>query len=208
MEKQSSPGQITKRKLLAVEGNDEVTFFDELFKHMGMEGIAEVHEVGGKDQFKNKMPALLSITGAGNLEAIAIIRDADDSSENAFKSVIGVLKQNGLQTPEKPGEFCQGNPKVGVFIMPDNCSPGMLENICLETVKDAEEMECVDRFIDCVNELKKLPKEKDIPKARVQAFLAIKPDVPNSIGRGAQKKHWDFDSAELNPLKDFLSQLK
>jgi len=207
MEKQFSPGQITKKNLLAVEGNDEVIFFNELLRHMGMDESVEVFEVGGKDRFKKKIPVLLRTPGAGNLQAIAIIRDADDSFENAFKSVQGVLKQNLLPAPKNPGEFTQGNPKVGVFILPDNFSPGMLENICLETVKNAEEMECVDRFIDCTRGLKKLPVEKDIPKARVQTFLAIKPDVPNSIGRGAQKRHWNFDSPGLYPLKNFLSQL-
>ncbi len=208
MERQYSPVQITKKKLLAVEGTDEVNFFIELFKHMGMEGIIEVREMGGKDQFKRKIPALKNIPGYNNLEAIAVIRDADNSCVNTFKSIKGVLKQNGLQTPENPGEFSQGKPKVGVFIMPDNKSCGTLESLCLETVKDVEEMECVDRFIDCAKELKKLPGDKDIPKTKVQTFLAIKPDVPNSIGRGAQKKIWNFDSTELDPLKYFLSQLK
>ena len=92
--------------------------------------------------------------------------------------------------------------------MPDNSRKGMLEDLCLETVKDNEEMECIDRFIECTQQLKNLPHKKDHSKAMVQAFLAVKPDVPNSVGRGAQKKHWNFDSPGLAALKDFLSQLK
>jgi hypothetical protein len=208
MEKQSSPLEITKKKLLAVEGNDEDNFFSALFKHMGIEDIIQVWPVGGKDQFKNKIPALLKNTGFRGLEAIAIIRDADTSCENTFKSVKGVLEKNGLQPPRKPGAFSHGNPKVGVFIMPDNKSKGMLESLCLETVKDAKEMECVNRFIECANQLDNPPKEKDIDKAKVQAFMAIMPEVPGMLGLGAKKRCWDFDSAELVPLKNFLSELK
>lgn len=206
---QPSPEPITKKKLLAVEGNDEKSFFKELFKYMGMDAIVQVLDVAGKDNFKKEMPLLKKATGFNDLEAIGIIRDADDSFENAFKSVINVLEKiEDLKVPKKPGEFSQGNPKVGVFIMPDNSHPGMLEDLCLETVKDTEEMKCVKQFLDCAKQLENPPKEKDIPKAQVQTFLAVMPDVPNSVGRGAQKKLWNFDAAELKPLKDFLSQLK
>ncbi|MDQ1350737.1 MAG: hypothetical protein QG657_1039, partial [Acidobacteriota bacterium] len=164
--------------------------------------------------FKIELPTLLNGSGVSNLEAFAIIRDADDSFENAFKSVINVLEKiEDLKVPKKPGEFSRGNPKVGVFIMPDNSHPGMLEDLCLKTVKDTEAMECVKQFLDCAKKLENPPKTKDIPKAKVQAFLALMPNVPDSVGRGAQrkaqgKKIWNFDAAELSPLKDFLSQLK
>lgn len=83
----------------------------------------------------------------------------------------------------------------------------MLEDLCLETVKDEEGMECVNRFIDCANQLENPPKNKDIPKAKVQAFLAIKPGVFDMVGLGAKKKYWDFDSIALKPPKNFLSEL-
>ena len=95
----------------------------------------------------------------------------------------------------------------GVFIMPDNKNSGMLEDLCLETVKYEKGMECVNRFIICANRLEKPPKEKDIAKAKVQAFLAIMPGVFDKAGLGAQKGYWDFDSAPLEPLKNFLSEL-
>jgi hypothetical protein len=199
---------ITKKKLLAVEGQDEIAFFKELFEHMGMLDIVDLLEVKGKDNFKNEIPLLTRTTGFNDLEAVAIIRDADDSYKSAFESVKSVLKKNSLQAPERPGEFSQGNPKVGVFIMPDNKNSGMLENLCLETVKEKEEMKCVNRFIDCANQLENPPKPKDIAKAKVQAFLALMPEVPNQVGLGAKKRCWDFDSAELAPLKNFLSELK
>jgi len=208
MEEKKDLQKITKKRLLAVEGKDEVSFFNELFKHMGMEDIVDVQEVGGKDQFKKKIPALKTIPGYSNLEAIAIIRDADESVENTFKSVGGVLKESGLQTPKNPGEFSQGTPKVGVYIMPDNKNSGALETLCLRTVKDKKEMDCVKQFIDYANRLENPPKEKDIDKAKVQAFLAIMPKVPDMLGIGSQKGYWDFDSPQLTPLREFLSELK
>lgn len=207
MAKQPSPEKITKKKLLVVEGNDEKIFFQELFKHMAKENITDIQDVGGKDNFKNNMPTLTRIPGFNEVEAIAVVRDADGSCRSAFDSVKGILKENGLLPPEKPGKFSQGNPKVGVFIMPDNKKSGMLENLCLKTVKDEEGMECVNLFVDCANQLTNPPKNKDIAKVKVQAFLAIRPGVFDMVGLGAKKKYWDFDSAALDPLKKFLSEL-
>lgn len=197
---------ITKAKLLAVEGHDEVIFFNELFKYIGIEDSVELWEVGGKDQFKNKMPVLQKTTGFNKLETIGIIRDADESFENAFKSIKGVLEKMKFQAPERAGEFTAGIPKIGIFVMPDNVNEGSLENLCLDTVKDDDAMECVDQVINCAKKLKKPP--KNIPKAKTQAFLALMPEIAKNLGNGAQKGYWNFDSQRLKPLIDFLNQLK
>ncbi|MCP5105219.1 MAG: hypothetical protein GY950_17655 [bacterium] len=196
---------ITKRKLLVVEGKDEIVFFEELFKHIGMVDTVELREVGGKDQFKKDLPALKIATGFNKLETIAVIRDADESFEGAFESIRGILNKMGFRTPGRPGEFSPGTPRVGIFIMPDNANQGMLENLCLDTVKDDEAMKCVNQFIDCSQKLKKKP--RNIHKARAHAFLSVMPEIANSVGRGAQKGHWDFDSTKLKPLIKFIGQL-
>lgn len=208
-EKQQCPIPVTKRKLLMVEGKDEVNFFEEFFKHLEINDVVDIREVRGKDNFRNQIPALISkVSGSAKLEKVAIIRDADESSMSAFESIKGILKANNFKGPEKPGEFSGDNPRIGVFIMPDNKNNGMLENLCLESIKGDSGLECVDKFIDCANQFENRLKEKDIAKAKVQAFLSIVPEVPNSIGVGAKKGVWNFDSPQLQPLIDFLSQLK
>jgi hypothetical protein len=197
---------FTKQRLLAVEGNDEVNFFEVLLTKIGIFDNVDIRAIGGKDQFKVKLPAFRIATGFNSLEKIAIIRDADDNANNTFKSVIGVLKSNGLKPPRKPGEFTGGNPSVGVFIIPDNSSEGMLEDLCLETVQDHPAIKCVDTFINCTQDLSEPP--KNVAKARVQAYLAAKPTIAPSLGVGAQKGYWDFTSENLRPLIYFLEQLK
>ena len=199
-------GILTRTKLLAVEGTDEIIFFEELFKHIGMLDKVELREVGGKDQFKIKMPALQKTTGFNNLESIAIIRDADENFKGAFESIKKILEKMNLRVPTRPGTFADGIPKVGIFIMPDNSSKGMLENLCLDTVKDDKVMECVDQLIDCAKKLKKQP--KNAAKTKAQAYLSLMPEIANSVGRGAQKGYWNFDSSELIPLIHFINQLK
>ncbi|UCH93823.1 MAG: hypothetical protein JSV88_26635 [Candidatus Aminicenantes bacterium] len=175
-------------------------------EYIGILDSVDIRCSEGKDNFKNLMPGFKFVTGFKNIEKIAVIRDADENAKDAFKSVTGVLKKAGFQSPKRPGEFSSGCPSLGVFIMPDNSSKGMLEDLCLESVKDHEAMRCVDDFIACSQKLPEGP--KNISKAKVQVFLAAKPRIANSIGLAAQKGYWNFNSEKLQPLINFLRQLK
>jgi len=203
------------RKVLLGEGKDEVNFFNALLRHMN---ILDVHtdEGGGKNRFPEKLIALKKARGffdpSGSclVSHFAVIRDKDE--DNAFASVAGTLQKEGFMPPQKSGKFSDAKPKVGVFIMPGDTIKGtMLEDLCLETVKDHPAMKCVDEFSSCVSALKSPPKNISKAKAQVfkaQVFLATQPEIVDSVGLGAQKKYWDFGSDCLAELKDFLTHLK
>jgi hypothetical protein len=42
---------------------------------------------------------------------------------------------------------------------------------------------------------------------KAQAFLAAQTDFVDSVGLGAQKRYWNFDSPALDELKHFLENL-
>ncbi|MHC4216239.1 MAG: DUF3226 domain-containing protein [Planctomycetota bacterium] len=67
-------------------------------------------------------------------------------------------------------------------------------------------MTCVNEFASCISALE--PTAKNIPKAKVQVFLATQPEIVDSVGLGALKKYWDFESPALDELKEFLNNLK
>ncbi|KJU87655.1 hypothetical protein MBAV_000152 [Candidatus Magnetobacterium bavaricum] len=125
--------KIVSKIVLAVEGKDEKNFFEALLKYMGIGGY-EIHDVGGKDQFITKLPALKKKTDFKDVRILAIIRDAEESAENTFKSVVNILQNIKLPTPAKVNQFTSpedGTPVVGVYIMPGNADSGMLEDLCL-----------------------------------------------------------------------------
>lgn len=198
-------GAICLKKIIAVEGQDEVYFLDALLKNMKI-GDIEVRAVGGKQQFKDKLPALIRMSGFSDVEVLAIIRDADNDANAAFKSISNILRKEGFKPATEVTQFSEGSPKIGIFIMPGNADAGMLENLCLETVENHSAMDCVRPFANCISELKESP--NNIVKAKVQAFLAAMPKLVNSVGLGAQKGYWDFDSEELTDLKLFIDNLK
>ncbi len=196
------------KKVLAVEGKDECYFFDAFLRDLKITDY-EIHVVGGKDRFKENLPALVEARGfLDNVEILAVIRDADKDANESWDSVCGILKKANLVPPPRRNEFSsdENKPVVGIFIMPGNSDTGMLEDLCLRSVKDNPAMECVEIFSKCVSKISKPP--KNMAKAKAQAFLAAMPDIVNSVGLGAQKKYWDFESDEMADLRSFINKLK
>ena len=203
-------GPIISRKIIAVEGPDDDNFFAALLRHMQITDF-DIRFVGGKDEFRRKLPALKNVSGFFNpddscfVTHLAIIRD--QNGDNAFASVARIVEREGFIPPETHARFSNGNPKVGIFIMPGKTIQGrMLEDLCLKTVEKHPAMKCVDEFMSCVSLLETKP--KNIPKAKAQTFLAAQPDIVNSVGLGAQKNYWNFESSALDELKEFLNNLK
>ena len=205
---------INSKKVIAVEGKDEINFFNALLRHMNITDF-DIREIGGKDQFPKKLPALLKARGfylgdgSSFVTHLAIIRDRDE--DKAFKSIATIVANAGLKPPTKHSEFSNGFPKVGIFIMPGETIDGtMLEDLCLKTVENHKAMTCVNEYASCISALEPTP--KNIPKSKVQifkaqVFLAAQPEIVDSVGLGAQKKYWDFESHALDELKKFLLQL-
>lgn len=202
------------RKLIAVEGQDEVYFFNELIRFIGISNI-EVWEVGGKTQFKPQFAEFIKLRGFDELESIAFVCDADNkSAARSFSSLCRIIKNvtteepsfhGNIVLPSRMGEFSEGNPKIGIYVMPNNSDCGMLETLCLENVRDDPAMECVNEFIKCALLLDEKP--KNIQKAKVQTFLASKEEIANRLGLGALKRYWKFESPAWNKLKTFISSL-
>ena len=197
---------VDSKKVIAVEGHDEVNFFESLLKVMGISDV-EIYDVAGKNQFKTKLPALTKQTGFSKVEAFAVIRDADDNAENAFQSIKNCLKKSGLLPPKQMNTFStsQKKPDVGIFIMPGDSDGGMLEDLCLKTVKNNPLIKCVDEFIQCCKPDTNHSLES-IAKRKAQAFLAVTPELANSVGLGAKKGCWNFNSKQLDELKTFLDK--
>jgi len=209
--------EIQLTKLLLVEGKDEVIFFNELVDKFKIKDL-EIRDYKGKNNFKNFSPIMIASESFNKVKSLGIIRDADgeidcnDSNiENAFISIRDVLKniqndeitKNRLKNaslPNKNKEFSCGSPKIGVFII-----NSMLENLCLQIVKDTVNMGCVEDYFKCLQNNEISPKNKH--KAKILAFLASMPDTVNCIGQAAQKKYWDFESKCLEDIKNFVESI-
>lgn len=193
---------IEKTKLLAVEGKDECNFFIRLLELLAITDV-QVLDVGGKDKFLEKFVALTKVAGFNQLESIGIVRDAEDQSANiAFGQVKTVLVKVDLPEPTILGQYTVDQPNVGVFIMPNNNSSGMLEDLCLSSISGTPLMTCIDIFFGCIPDI-----PTNISKAKMLCFMSSKSPIMNSLGLCALNGHLDLTHTNFDSIKAFVTNL-
>ncbi len=193
--------EIEKGKILAVEGKDEINFFKALFKFLNIKDI-QLIDFGGKDNFCNRIGQIVKLDNFDNVTHFGLVRDADNDFEGAYESIKNSLQKANLPIPNKNSKFSvKSTPKTGVFIMPGNNKTGMLESLCIETIENSPEFECINEFINCLTE-----KPNKIEKSIIQIYLAIKNPIVNSLGLGALKGHIDFNNEKMKHLIDFINK--
>lgn len=195
-------------KFLAVEGKDEVNFFDYWFKQLNINDVV-IKDVAGKTNYQTRLPELIKSSEFEDALALAIVRDADGNAKSAFDSIISALNSNEIQSlgyslsiPDSPNTFSDSDLSVGIFIIENE-----LEDLCLKSLKFPEVEPCVDKFFKCLpKNLEENIKKKS--KARLQIYLSAMNKHCGSLGVAAQKGYFDFDTKALEPLKAFLKCLK
>jgi hypothetical protein len=198
---------ITKPKLLLGEGKDEARFFNALLDHQGVADI-QVVDYGGKTRLRDYLEALAlpPVSGFPGLVSLAITRDADADAGAAFTSAGAALANVGLSVPSSHGLFAGANPRVGVWILPDGGTPGMLEDLCMASVQTDLAFPCVDEYFQCV--LRRASRQPNNPaKARLHAWLASQLEPDKRLGEAAEKGYWPWDAPAFQPLIRFLQSL-
>jgi len=200
---------ITSKRLLAVEGQDECNFFKALLKHENINDI-QIIDIGGKDQFKIKFPLLYNAEDFSDVDKLGFVRDAEQNkADSAFSSICGILKKHDLPIPKDINTVIyENNIKIGIFIMPNNIDEGMLEDLCIESVKSNPVFKCVNEFIECcLPHLSGKEKNINMAKAKIQTYLAAKKPIKNTLGLAALEGYWDFKENCFLEIKQFLHNL-
>ena len=203
---QRKPEPITRTVQLLVEGRDPFNFFEAMCERLSLSDQLQIRDFGGIKELRDFLSAFVKVADFSTVKSIAIIRDAEHSAEDAFKSVQASLKKAKLEVPGEPGQYVvHAQPAVGVLILPGQDRPGMLETLLCETFADAPVRHCVDAFFKCMAEqCSDLNSPKLVAKARACAFLATKPKPYVSVGIAAKKGYWDLDHGALAPIHQFL----
>lgn len=196
---------ITQPKLLLGEGKEEVQFCEALCRFLGITDI-QIEQYGGTGGLRPYLRLIPARPGFAALAALAVLRDADNDAAAAFQSVCGGLQAAGLTARPAHGQFAGAAPRVGVFILPDGQRPGMLEDLCLDSVQSHAAIPCVQAFFQCVQQqTNQLP--GNMAKARVHAWLASRPVPDRRLGEAAQAGEWPFADVAFAELGRFLQSL-
>jgi hypothetical protein len=200
----SDPIVITKKSLLVVEGKDEQLFFEALCRDLEIVDL-QILPVGGKSKIKDSILLLKVSPGFNTVVSLSIIRDADDSASDAFRSVTYALKDADLPAPEYPDSFVGGPPRVGIHILPGQDQEGALEDLCIRSIEDMPSYQCVTLFFKCITD-RGLQPPQEPSKAKIQTYLASLPELRNALGLAAQAGYFTLNAAPYEKLRQFLRE--
>jgi hypothetical protein len=137
---------------------------------------------------------------------LAIARDANSDPGAALQSIRDALRSSGLPVPERTLIPSGDTLKVVIAILPNENTPGMLEDLCLQAVMHDPAMFCVDRYFQCLQQREIILPSK-MSKAKVQVFLGSRPEAGKRLGVAAQAGYWPFDAEAFEQLRTFLQMV-
>jgi len=200
------PTSISQPKQLLVEGQTAKYFFEAMQDHLGLEDI-QLQNFGGIDELRGYLKALRNTPYfEEEVISLGIIRDAEDNPAGAFQSVCNALHQANLSIPSQPEIPAGNDPQINVLILPGAARAGMLETICLESLRNLPVIACIDQYFECIAK-SQIPTPNNMDKARVQAFLAAQERPGLLLGQAAKCGYWPWDSPAFHHVRQFLQAL-
>ena len=180
-----SEGTIQERKILLVEGPNDL----HVIKHICDKSLpmADFH-IENKDGLDNLLNAIGPEIKAPGREVVGLVVDVNGSFDTRWSDVSRKLQSAGIDVPNKPasaGTFIEANeksPKVGIWLMPNNRSPGELEDFVQEMIHpDDPVWPKSESYIDSIPlDDRKFAERKEM-KAKIHAWLAAQ-EHPGLMG--------------------------
>lgn len=195
---------IYSDRVILVEGKDDECFFRAISKHIGIDNI-QIISINGIKQLRSMLRTLHLTPGFTEVVTLGIIRDADADPKRAIQSIQDALRDSNFVVPSNPLEKEPGNPSLVFSVMPNNTSPGMLEDLCLSSVCEQPEMFCVDNYFQCL-EYKGLKYHigNHFSKAKLSVYLASKVDPTKRFSEASFAGYWEFDKEVFEEVKEFV----
>lgn len=218
---------MIENRVLLVEGTDDLHVLAHIFKAHGFEGKIIIRDQEGVDKIKKRLDEKffenlledLSVELKGSeVVALGIVVDADLDLTARWQSLANKLKDLKYEgvpdLPNATGTICEGEdlPKIGVWLMPDNTLPGMLEDFVKLLVPDEQE-KLLHRAIEAVDSI---PEEEKLfvtdnsdktSKAQIHTYLAWqeRPGVP--YGVAIREKFLKADSPHTQNIMSWIREL-
>ena len=201
------------KRVLLTEGKDERFVIQRLLEAHGVQDLPfECNDkIQGAEHLLRSLPVQLK---GSDLERLAVVLDADENIERRWAQLHGCFRKAGSSPlPEKPNPkgtivSISDKLKFGVWLMPNNRLPGMLEDFLAYLVPDEDLMlPRVDAFLkDIPAEIRLFP-ESRLPKARIHAWLAVQEEPGKPLGQSILARYLQADCPDAQTFVHWLRKI-
>ena len=201
------PNSTQSSKVLLVEGTSD----HHAVKHIcRQQGQTPNFKIKNKESVNTLLKSISAETKTPGLEAFGILVDADDDLGSRWQEITTAFQSIRINVPANPdpsGTIIEGNPRIGIWVMPDNKSVGELEGFINTMIPSSDQVwPLSEGYIDSIpNEERKFADtDKKILKAKVHAWLAAR-KFPGLIGVAVREGDLSIDG---QACKDFVNWLQ
>ena len=197
--------------LLLVEGRTDKQVVRSLRKRFcGARRIPtfEVRDTGGVDKLLSMIEAEIDVPGR---RALGILVDANDTPTDRWNAVTERLRRARpdmkLRNPVREGTIIRGSPDVGIWLWPDNHSPGELEDFIAGMIPNDDPVWPLSRkYIDGIPEHCRKFTRKKTTRAQVHAWLAAR-ETPGFMGSVVGEDDLEVDGELVTRFANWLRSL-
>jgi hypothetical protein len=196
---------------LLVEGVDDLHVVSALMQHHKFPDSFKIEEKGGISEVFKILPVQLK---GSNIRTVGVLIDADENAVDRWNTISTILNGVGYRdipaTPPAEGLVLKnrGLPNFGVWIMPDNSLPGMLEDFVSYLVPEKDDLwQIAQRAIEAIPDENKKFKNRHLCKAHIHTWLAWQKDPGTPLGLSITKKYLDAESDSCKPFLTWISNL-
>ena len=192
-------------RVLLVEGDDDERVVRTLCDRLNITQGFCIKNKKGIDRLLQSISPELKV--AGRL-ALGILVDANDNPAARWQSIADRIRAAGIAPPESVdsnGTVINGVPRVGIWLMPDNGSPGEIEDFVARLIPRRDPLwPRAERYIDDIPaDLRKFSSKKT-SRAKLYAWLATRKS-PRQMGQAVYVGDLDTDRPIATTFCEWLT---
>lgn len=199
-----------KNDRLFVEGRDDQHVVYSLMQHHAVEKTFEVVPEEGIDKLLRTLR--VAIKGS-DTDRLGIVADADVDLEARWTAITNILKNAGykklpkLPSPEGTIITQSEKPRIGIWLMPNNTVPGMLEDFIEFLVPDGDALwKQAGQCVETIAGMAKFPPQHKI-KACVHTWLAWQEEPGKPLGQAITARYFNAEAQYAHQFVAWIRRL-
>lgn len=206
----ATPTPSPESHALIVEGQDDLHVITHIWWRHADADIELSASISEKCGIRKLLPSIEGELKAPGRRALGIVVDADDDLSARWDEVAHCLRSENIRVPDAPdpnGTIIEGNPRVGIWLMPDNASRGELEDFIVTMIpSDDLVWPLATNYIDGIPTGHRKFADRKETRAKVHAWLAARKD-PRPMGRAIRDKDLEIGGALCRRFIRWLDNL-
>lgn len=172
-------------RILLVEGQDD----EHVVRHIcGRHQLEPTFCIKDKRGIKNLLGSISSEIKVSGRRAVGILVDSNDDLDARWKAVTDQLQQANISVTsplDQTGTIIDSQdnqPRIGIWLMPNNAVPGELEDFVIQMIPDDDPVWLLSQcYIDNIPEADRKFSEGKTLRAKLHAWLAAR-EEPRKMG--------------------------